>query len=109
MFVAPKNFKRGRLIANKYTIKDLLIVSIGISVSLIAEIIFLTTMISGNLVFNIGAAIIFFLPAATTLLLIVPNGIYHNIMTFIQLFIIEIFSPKKYIWKGIDTNVPQRQ
>ena len=32
-FNAPKNFKRGRLIANRYTVIDLCIAAAGISVS----------------------------------------------------------------------------
>ena len=108
-FVAPKNFKRGRLIANKYTITDLLIAGAGILVSLGLEILFLTRMLSSSVSLNLALSIAFFIPAGIAILFIVPNGIYHNIFTFGLLFLHELFSPKDYIWKGVITDVCQRQ
>ena len=108
-FVAPKNFKRGRLIANKYTVADLLIAGAGILASLALEILFLTGMLSSSSALNLGVAILFFVPAGVSILFIVPNGIYHNIFTFGLLFLQEMFSPKKYIWKGVITDVCQKQ
>ena len=108
-FVAPKNFKRGRLIANKYTVTDLLIAGAGILASLALEILFLTRMLSSSATLNLGLAIVFFIPAGIAILFIVPNGIYHNIFTFGLLFTQELFSPKTYIWKGVISDVCQRQ
>ena len=108
-FVAPKNFKRGRLIANKYTVLDLLIAGTGILTSLALEILFLTRMLSSSSALNLGVAILFFVPAGVSILFIVPNGIYHNIFTFGLLFLQELLSPKSYIWKGVITDVCQRQ
>ena len=58
-FTAPKNFKRGRLIANKYTVTDLLIAGAGIGTTLFLEILFLTTAVSKRVAANLIKAVIF--------------------------------------------------
>ena len=109
IFVAPKNFKRGRLIANKYTVLDLLIAIIGVLITLLLEIMFLLSGLQDTVGKNIAIATILLLPAGIGTLFIVPNGIYHNIFTFCILSIQEIKSPKTYIWKGIVSDVAKRE
>ncbi len=109
IFVAPKNFKRGRLIANKYTIADLLIAICGIIVSLILEVIFLTSAMGMNPTVNFMIAMLLMIPGGTAVLFVVPNGVYHNIFTFGILLIKEMIRPKNYIWKGIETDVSEKQ
>ncbi len=108
-FTAPRNFKRGRLIANKYTIIDLLIAAAGAGMSLFLEILFLTTTVSGSAAANLIKAIVFLLPAMIGVLFVIPLGIYHNVFTLLLLFLGKLKKPKYYIWKGIESNVCQRQ
>ena len=62
IFVAPKNFKRGRLIANKYTVLDLLIAIIGVLITLLLEIMFLLSGLQDTVGKNIAIATILLLP-----------------------------------------------
>ncbi len=108
-FTAPKNFKRGRLIANKYTVTDLLIAGAGVGAALFLEILFLTTAVSESVAANLIKAVIFMLPAMIGLLFVIPLGIYHNVFTLLLLLLGKLKKPKYYIWKGIESNVYQRQ
>ena len=105
-FAAPKNFKRGRLIANKYTSVDLIIAIAGMIVSLTAEIVFLLN-IKDNMKINLLTAILLLMPAGIAVLFVVPNGIYHNIFTFLVLKIINLRHRRKYIYGGIREYVPE--
>ena len=107
-FPAPKNFKRGRLIANKYTIADLAIASAGIILSLVMEVIFLLN-IKENLKVNLSVAILLLIPAGIAVLFVVPNGIYHNIFTFMLLKIMNLKQRKKYIYGGIRQYVSEEE
>ena len=99
-FNAPKNFKRGRLIANRYTISDLIIASAGVVLSLVLEIFFLLN-IRDNAKINLFVAILLLIPAGIAVLFVVPNGIYHNIFTFLLLKIMNLRQNRKYIYGGI--------
>lgn len=107
-FYAPKNFKRGRLIANRYTIKDLIIASTGATISLIAEIIFLLN-VKDNTEFNLFMAMLLLLPAGIAILFVVPNGIYHNIFTFMLLKIMNLGTRRKYIYGGVRSYVSEEK
>lgn len=97
IFTTPKNFKRGRLINNKYRLVDLIIAGSGAAFSLIAIIIYLLALEGRNLVIAIVLAI----PAVITTCLIIPFGLYHNILEMIRLRVQYSQTPKKYIWAGI--------
>lgn len=99
-FNAPKNFKRGRLIANRYTIADLIIASAGVILSLLLEIFFLLN-VKDNAKINLFVAILLLIPAGIAVLFVVPNGIYHNIFTFLLLKIMNLRQNRKYIYGGI--------
>jgi len=99
-FTAPKNFKRGRLISNKYTIADLIIAAAGIVVSLVMEVFFLLN-IRENAKINLFVAILLLIPAGIAVLFVVPNGIYHNIFTFLVLKIMNLGQRRKDIYGGI--------
>ena len=107
-FPAPKNFKRGRLIANKYTIVDLVIAAAGIVLSLVMEVIFLLN-IRENAKINLTVAILFLIPAGIAVLFVVPNGIYHNIFTFMVLKIMNLGQRRKYIYGGIRQYVSEEE
>ena len=105
---APKNFKRGRLIANKYTIADLVIAAAGIILSLVLEVIFLLN-IRENAKVNLFVAILLLIPAGIAVLFVVPNGIYHNIFTFLVLKIMNLGQRKRYIYGGIRQYVSEEE
>ena len=107
-FPAPKNFKRGRLIANKYTIADLVIAAVGIILSLAMEVIFLLN-IRENAKVNLFVAILLLIPAGIAVLFVVPNGIYHNIFTFLVLKIMNLGQRKRYIYGGIRQYVSEEE
>ncbi len=107
-FPALKNFKRGRLIANRYTVADLIIASAGIILSLVMEIIFLLN-IKDNMKINLFVAILLLIPAGIAVLFVVPNGIYHNIFTFAVLKIMNLRQRKKYIYGGIRQYVSEEE
>ena len=100
-FNAPKNFKRGRLIANRYTIIDLCIAAAGISISFFLELFFFLNLLSKGVARNLFFAILFLMPAGIALLFIVPAGIYHNIFTFLELKLLTSRLPKVYIYEGV--------
>ena len=107
-FPAPKNFKRGRLIANKYTIADLVIAAADIVLSLVMEVIFLLN-IRENAKVNLFVAILLLIPAGIAVLFVVPNGIYHNIFTFLVLKIMNLGQRKRYIYGGIRQYVSEEE
>ena len=108
IFPAPKNFKRGRLIANKYTISDLIIAAAGIVLSLVSEVIFLLN-IREDMKVSLAVAILLLIPAGIGVLFVVPNGIYHNIFTFAVLKIMNLSQRKKYIYGGIRQYVSEEE
>lgn len=103
-FISPKNFKSGRLIANKYTSSDLILLVAGIIASFVLELIYFSSFISPNKIANIVCACVFALPAAISLLLVMPFGVYHNVKTFLKLLIIDIKTPNNYTWGGLLRN-----
>ena len=48
-FIAPKNFKSGRLISNKYTWFDLVLLIVGIIGSVILEALFVILFLQENI------------------------------------------------------------
>ncbi len=106
-FIAPKNFKSGRLLSNKYTWFDLGLLTIGVIVSVVLEALFVIFFLSDNLIINIAVVSLLALPAIIVFGLVQPNGIYHNFLTFFRLLIIHIGSPKTYIWGGLLRNGDQ--
>ena len=103
-FIAPKNFKSGRLISNKYTWFDLVLLIAGIIGSVILEALFVILFLQENILVNILISTILALPAIIVFGLVQPNGIYHNFLTFFELLIIDIKLPKRYIWGGLMRN-----
>ena len=109
IFIAPKNFKSGRLLTNKYTWFDLCFMIVGIIGSVVQEAIFLIFFLSDNILVNILLFSALSIPAITVFALVQPNGIYHNFLTFFELLIIFIKSPKRYIWGGLIRNVENEE
>ena len=98
VFNSPKNFKRGRLINNRFRKQDLMLGVIGIGISL-ALILFYMLILEGD---NVFAVLVFCIPALATTILIMPYPpVYHNLLEFGKLLLIYRLSPKKFIWEGI--------
>ena len=66
-FIAPKNFKSGRLISNKYTWFDLVLLIVGIIGSVILEALFVILFLQENILVNILISTILALPAIIVL------------------------------------------
>lgn len=96
-FYSPSNFKKSRLIARRFRIFDLILLTAGWAFSIISNLFYLT----GD--FHIHPAVFFLLlvPLVASTFLVVPYSIYHNIMEYIVLKIRIMKEPKKYIWEGI--------
>ena len=103
-FTAPKNFKSGRLIANKFTYIDLAIMILGTILSIVLISLYIIYFLQKNLFVNMAFVLIFTLPGILSFALVQSNGIYHNFYTFFYLLFIDIFSVKEYIWGGLLRN-----
>jgi len=99
-FNCPKNFKQGRLIANRFRWIDLIIAAIGITFSLIAIMTYISAF-HGSSAIIICALLI---PGVLTVVLISPAGIYHNVLEFLIVMISYLRSEKYYIPGGIYKN-----
>ncbi len=96
-FNSPKNFKKGRLIANRYRPIDLVIAGIAIAMTLTSEMIYLL-LLNGKHIAILAALCI---PALIGVCLLIPFEIYHNPIEMIKLYNVYRKKQKKYIWEGI--------
>lgn len=97
-FFSPKNFKKGRLIALKYRILDILIFLCGSLFSLIIVIGYFTLFNK----YNIFILLLLLLPAAISIILtMIPFEVYHNLFEYLNLRIKFKRSQKNFIWEGI--------
>ena len=96
-FSSPKNFKKGRLIANRYRPIDLVIAGIAIAMTLTSEMIYLL-LLNGKHIAILAALCI---PALIGVCLLIPFEIYHNPIEMIKLYMVYQRTPKKYVWSGI--------
>ncbi len=97
MFNSPKNFKRGRLINNRYRPIDLIIAIVTSAISIVMMLAYLLGF-QGR---NIAIILILLIPAVVAITLIMPMAIYHNLLEFLKVISIFNNSKKKYIWEGI--------
>lgn len=95
-FVCPKDFKNGRLIFGKYTILDLFLL-IGINLFCIAMIIFL--IIQEKILWFLIFFFLFIM--GITITLSFPYQNFHNILSFIKMFIIYLKKDKKFFYGGV--------
>ena len=96
-FNSPKNFKKGRLIANRYRPIDLVIAGIAIALTLSSEMLYLL-LLNGKHIAILAALCI---PALVGVCLLIPFEIYHNPIEMIKLYRVHRNKQKKYIWEGI--------
>lgn len=95
-FNCPRNFKQGRLIANRFRVSDLILASSGISISVLSVMICITAGVS-----NAYVICSLLLPGIICFVLVCPTGIYHNFLVFITIMIRYGLSPKLFVWEGI--------
>lgn len=97
-FNAPKNFKNGRLIGNRYRIIDLVIVLAGASLSALSLILYIS-FLHGH---SLPAVVTMFIPGALCYVITLPTGgVYHNNMVLLQVLIRFAKARKNYLWEGI--------
>jgi hypothetical protein len=97
LFTAPKNFKQGRLIMNRFRLSDLLLVVAGAAISVLGMIIYVAVLEQ----FNLIMFVILLLPAVITFFLTLSAGIFHNNLEFMKIVLKYSLSNKNYIWEGI--------
>lgn len=95
-FVCPKDFKSGRLIAGKYTIADLTLLISIIAISIITII----TLIAQEKII-LEMVFIAAIPIGVITTLTFPFANFHNILSFIKVFIIYLKKDKTYIYGGV--------
>ena len=103
-FTAPKNFKSGRLLSNKFTYIDLAVMVLGMILSIVLISIFIIYFLQDSVFLNMVFVLLFTLPGILSFALVQPNGIYHNFYTFFYLLFIDIASVKEYVWGGLMRN-----
>lgn len=94
--IAPKNFKRGRLIGNKYRPIDLIISFCFITISIVA---ILSYALNGGT--NLIVIMILLIPCLFAALILVPLDFYHNVIQRIFLWLIYITGKRDWKWQGI--------
>lgn len=97
MFNSPKNFKRGRLISNRYRVSDLILAGICCFISLVLLLLYLLVF-KGN---HPAILVLIAIPAGIGAMVISPLHIYHNILEYAKLYIVYSNCKKNYIWEGI--------
>lgn len=96
-FNSPKNFKRGRLINNRYRPIDLMVASVTITITMATELLYLL-FLNGT---HIAVVIALCIPAMIGVCLLIPFEIYHNPIEMIKLYFIYRNRNKVWIWEGI--------
>lgn len=95
-FFAPKDFKKGRLIMNRYRKIDILIVLVFAIITIPTMLISLTSETVNIPLFFLSLTILIFV-----VFFVQPFHIYHNFLVFFSLLYRYFRREKKYIWYGI--------
>ena len=91
-YLIPANSKKSMLIFGLFTKFDLILVSSGTAISVLALMIFRPEVLS--------LAIICLLPMLVCAFLVIPIFNYHNVLTLIREIIDFYYSRRNYKWKG---------
>lgn len=105
IFNAPKNFKQGRLILNRYRPIDLTVLLICSAVSLVS-IIFYVSVLQGSFV---PLIVLMLVPAGLSFVLTMPLGIYHNCYVFLKTMLLFNTKNHTYLWEGIYKDDVQKE
>ena len=91
-YIMPANSKKSGLILGLFTVKDLIVLGIGVPITLILLIIFKS---SGLLML-----ILAIIPGSLSVLLVFPVPHYHNVMQLLTNIFKYYGGRKKYEWRG---------
>lgn len=91
-YLIPANAKKSMLIFGIFTKLDLILVSSGVTISVLLLMIFSPS--------NLLSAIMCLLPMLVTGFLVIPVPNYHNIRILIMEIISFFYNRRNYKWKG---------
>ncbi len=92
-YLIPANTKKAQLIAGMFTIPDLIIFGVGISVSILLILIFGTS--------STWLSILCLLPGLVCGFLVMPIANYRNVRTFFKsMYQFYRVNQRQYLWKG---------
>ena len=97
VFTTPKNFKKGKLIANQYRWIDMLMLIGGITLSVACILIYFAIFEGRSWVI----LLCFLVPGTIGFVLTLPLGIYHNVMEYLKMINQNRNTHGEYIWEGI--------
>lgn len=102
-FIAPRNFKRGRFLFNRFRPID-----VGIwAVLLVVTFIVFIAYMSGER-WNVGIVILIWVPAMVCTFLLIPFGqIYHNMLFAIRCAWNYYKAKHNYYWEGVYKYEPE--
>ena len=102
-FIAPRNFKRGRFLFNRFRPLDVAIWT----VLLVITFIFFIVYMSGEQ-WHVWAIILIWTPAMVCTFLLIPFGqIYHNMLFAIRCALNYYKSKHNFYWEGIYKYEPE--
>ena len=96
-FNCPKNFKQGRLIANRFRWSDLIIAGSGMTCSIFMVLFYINTMKGSSAYIILGLLA----PALICCCLVCPTGLYHNLLEFLSVMMGTAMMTRLYVWGGI--------
>ena len=91
-FLIPANSKKSMLIFGLFEAFDLILVSIGVTLT-----VFLFMILPTEELFFL---IVTLAPGMITIFLVLPVPYYHNVRTFIRILYTYMTTRQKFIWKG---------
>ena len=97
-FTSPKNFKNGRLIANRYRVIDIVIASICFLIPFIAIWAYVVLFNGRSIPFIL---FVLFPPLIVGMCFLIPSTMYHNVATRFWIILMHRIKRRTYIWEGV--------
>lgn len=98
IYVAPSNFKRGKLIFGKYHISDLIVLASGTFIMIVGCLLCFNNLNGSLLVIG---TVCFILIGGLSWLLTTNYSIYHNILGFMTEYYDFLAGQKVYTYEGV--------
>ena len=92
LYIIPANANNGKLIFSIFTKFDLILEVVGLTVSILALLIFPISTLRG--------VIFCLIPGLVTTALVVPIPYYHNVFTVLKELIEFFYQRRNYKWEG---------
>ena len=92
MFLIPANSNNGKLIFSLFTKFDLILISSGVTISILSLLITSPE--------NIRGLLLCLIPGLVTAALVVPIPYYHNVFTVLKELIEFFYQRRNYKWEG---------